>query len=68
MAGCLGLKLAGPRRYAGEMVDDAWMGEGRAAATSTDIRRALRVYGLACGAMAVVLVVALLVASGWIAS
>jgi adenosylcobinamide-phosphate synthase len=68
MAGCLGLKLAGPRRYAGEMVDDAWMGEGRAAATSTDIRRALRVYDLACGAMAVVLVVALLVASGWIAS
>ena len=68
MAGCLGLKLAGPRRYAGELVDDAWMGEGRAAATPTDIRRALRVYVLACGALAVVLVVALSVASGGIAS
>ena len=68
MAGCLGLKLAGPRRYAGELVDGAWMGEGRAAATPTDIRRALRVYVLACGALAVVLVVALSVASGGIAS
>ena len=68
MAGCLGLKLAGPRRYAGELVDDAWMGEGRGAATPTDIRRALRVYVLACGALAVVLVVALSVASGGIAS
>ena len=42
IAGALGLSLAGPRRYAGELVDDAWMGDGRAAATVTDIRRALR--------------------------
>ena len=68
MAGCLGLKLAGPRSYAGQLVDDAWMGEGRAGATPTDIRRALRVYVLACGALAVVLVLALSVVSGRIAS
>ena len=42
MAGALGLSLAGPRRYAGELVDDAWMGDGRAAATPADIRRGLR--------------------------
>ena len=69
MAGCLGLKLAGPRRYAGEVVDDAWMGDGRAAATPGDIRRALLVYVFACGTAAVLLVLAaLLVASGPIAS
>ena len=68
IAGCLGLRLAGPRRYGSELVDDAWMGEGRAAATAADIRRALRIYALACGVGAVVLVVALVIASGRSAS
>lgn len=40
-AGALGLRIAGPRRYAGVLVDDPWMGDGRAAATAADIRRAL---------------------------
>ena len=48
MAGGLGLRLAGPRRYGGELVDDAWMGDGRAAATPADIQRALRVLTTAC--------------------
>ena len=30
MAAALGLRLAGPRVYGGVMVDDAWMGDGRA--------------------------------------
>ena len=42
IAGALGLSLAGPRRYGNELVDDAWMGDGRAAATVTDVRRTLR--------------------------
>jgi adenosylcobinamide-phosphate synthase len=41
MAGCLRLRLAGPRRYGGEVVDDAWMGDGSTAATRADVRRAL---------------------------
>jgi adenosylcobinamide-phosphate synthase len=57
MAGALGLSLAGPRRYAGELLDDAWMGAGRTAATVTDIRRALRLLVLACVAAAALLVV-----------
>jgi adenosylcobinamide-phosphate synthase len=57
MAGALGLRLAGPRRYAGELLDDAWMGAGRAAATAADIRRALRLLLLACVAAAALLVV-----------
>ena len=57
MAGALGLGLAGPRRYGGEPIDDAWMGAGRAAATVTDIRRALRLLVLACVAAAALLVV-----------
>ena len=49
MAGALGLRLAGPRRYAGELVEDAWMGDGRPAANLADIRRGLRLLIFACG-------------------
>ncbi len=49
MAGALGLRLAGPRVYGVQRVEDAWMGDGRAAATPGDIARALRVYRIACG-------------------
>jgi adenosylcobinamide-phosphate synthase len=48
MAGALGLRLAGPRTYAGVAVADAWMGDGRAEATPTDIDHALTLYRLAC--------------------
>lgn len=49
MAGALGLRLAGPRIYGQTRVEDHWMGDGRAEATATDIRRALRLYRRACG-------------------
>lgn len=48
MAGALGLRLAGPRVYGGERVDDHWMGDGRAEATAADVRAALGLYRLAC--------------------
>jgi adenosylcobinamide-phosphate synthase len=48
MAGALGLRLAGPRVYHGHLVTDAWMGHGRADLDASDIRRALRLYRLAC--------------------
>ena len=48
VAGALGLRLAGPRVYGEERVDDAFMGEGRAEAGVADIRRALSLYRLAC--------------------
>ena len=48
MAGALGLRLAGPRVYGAERVEDAWMGDGRAEATAEDIGRALGVYRVAC--------------------
>jgi adenosylcobinamide-phosphate synthase len=45
MAAALGLALAGPRRYAGIIVDDPFLNAaGRREATPADIRRALRVY------------------------
>jgi adenosylcobinamide-phosphate synthase len=44
MAGALGLRLNGPRTYGDTMVEDRWMGEGRAEATAADIDRALRLY------------------------
>lgn len=48
MAGALGLALAGPRSYGGMRVDGSYMGEGgRAEVTSSDIRRALRLYWVA---------------------
>ncbi len=51
MAGSLGLRLAGPRVYGGVLVEDGWMGDGRAAATVADLRRALRLYRAACGVL-----------------
>ncbi|UUX48191.1 adenosylcobinamide-phosphate synthase CbiB [Nisaea acidiphila] len=50
-AGALGLRLAGPRVYGGETVEDAWMGNGRAAAAPADILRALSLFRLACLAL-----------------
>ncbi|PBC03851.1 adenosylcobinamide-phosphate synthase CbiB [Mesorhizobium sp. WSM3860] len=50
MAGALGLALAGPRSYGGDVVEDAFMGEGgRREAESTDIRQALELYRVADG-------------------
>jgi len=48
MAGALGLRLAGPRTYQGKVVEDGWMGNGRAEADAGDIRRALWLYRGAC--------------------
>ena len=62
MAGALGLRLAGPRVYGATRVDDAWMGDGRSAATIADLRQALSLYRLACGLqIATVLAVVLIV-------
>ncbi len=49
MAGALGRRLAGPRVYGETRVEDHWMGDGRAEANATDIRRALRLYRRSCG-------------------
>ncbi len=59
IAGCLGLRLAGPRRYCGTLVDDAWIGAGRADATPADIRSSLRLVRLATLIMAGLLALAL---------
>jgi adenosylcobinamide-phosphate synthase len=48
MAGALDLKLAGPRSYHGEIIEDAWIGDGKSEATPLDIRRALRLYRTGC--------------------
>jgi adenosylcobinamide-phosphate synthase len=64
MAGSLGLRLAGPRRYGGRMVEDAWMGDGTPLATPADIDRALQVLVRACALTAALLALALAPASG----
>jgi len=49
MAGALGLALAGPRRYAGHMVDDPFLNaEANRQAAPDDIGRALDLYTAAC--------------------
>jgi adenosylcobinamide-phosphate synthase len=64
MAGALGLRLAGPRSYGGVVVDDPWMGDGRAEATAQDIDRALTIYRVAFGgALLIVAALGLLAAS-----
>jgi len=50
LAGALGLALAGPRQYGGQVVDDHWMGDGRRAVTAADLARVLDLY-LAAGAL-----------------
>jgi len=57
MAGALGLKLNGPKVYAGVYTQDAYMGDGRREATAADVRAALRLYRRA-DALMVLLVVA----------
>ncbi|MBS7545599.1 adenosylcobinamide-phosphate synthase CbiB [Ancylobacter oerskovii] len=48
LAGALGLALAGPRVYHGQLVTDGTMGTGgRRACTAEDIRRALALYRIA---------------------
>ncbi|CAD7050379.1 cobalamin biosynthesis protein CobD [Pseudorhizobium endolithicum] len=50
MAGALGIALAGPRSYGGEMIDARFMGEGgRAELGASDIRRALKLARVADG-------------------
>jgi adenosylcobinamide-phosphate synthase len=63
MAGCLGLRLAGPRHYGGRLVEDAWMGDGTPLATPADIRRALSILVRAC-ILAAALIALALIASG----
>ena len=54
MAGALGLALLGPRRYEGEAAaDEAWLGDGRKAATADDVRRTVWVFAAACALVAV---------------
>jgi adenosylcobinamide-phosphate synthase len=48
-AGALGLALGGPRRYIGTVMNEPWLGDGRARATVVDIGAALKLY-LAAGA------------------
>ncbi|WP_322515297.1 adenosylcobinamide-phosphate synthase CbiB [Rhodopseudomonas palustris] len=49
MAGALGVALAGPRSYGGQLTDDPFLNDGaRAAATPQDIGRATRVLIAAC--------------------
>jgi adenosylcobinamide-phosphate synthase len=63
MAGSLGLRLAGPRRYGGELVEDAWMGDGTPLATPADIGRALKILVRACVIAGALLALALVPAS-----
>jgi adenosylcobinamide-phosphate synthase len=64
IAGALGLRLAGPRIYDEVLVDDHWMGDGRAEATARDVDRALMIYRVAfAGAILFVAAFGLLLAA-----
>lgn len=61
MAGALGFAIAGPRRYGGRSVDDAWMGDGRRDLHAADVHSGLRLYAAATALLAAAL------AAGWVA-
>ena len=48
MAGVLGVRLAGPVAYDGEILSKPWIGRGRSDANAGNIWRALAVYRRAC--------------------
>ncbi|MEQ8602205.1 MAG: adenosylcobinamide-phosphate synthase CbiB [Marivibrio sp.] len=48
MAGAYDFALGGPRRYPGGVSEAAWIGSGRARLEARDIRRAQRLYVIAC--------------------
>jgi adenosylcobinamide-phosphate synthase len=64
MAGALGLRLAGPRVYGETLVEDAFMGDGRAAASAADILKGLQLYRRACVAQALAMGALCLIAPG----
>ncbi|WP_206929047.1 adenosylcobinamide-phosphate synthase CbiB [Roseococcus thiosulfatophilus] len=64
MAGALGLALAGPRRYGGVLLEDAFMGDGRREASAADIRAALRLYRTADALLITLLALAFLALQG----
>jgi adenosylcobinamide-phosphate synthase len=64
MAGALGLQLAGPRVYGEDLVDDAFMGDGRRDASAADIRRALRLFRAGCATSWLVLLAIVLIWRG----
>ena len=47
-AGALGLSLAGPRSIDGTMLEEKWLGSGRAKALLKDLRRGIVLYLTAC--------------------
>ncbi len=62
LAGALGLALAGPRQYGGQVVEDHWMGDGRREVTAEDLGRVLDLYLAAGGLLFAAVMAALLVA------
>ena len=64
LAGALGFRLAGPREYPDGPVDDAWMGDGHAELDAAALRAALRLYLVAGGMVAGILVFGWLVGVG----
>ena len=63
LAGALGIRLGGPRRKDGAMIDLAWMGDGREALDTDDVRAGLRLYGRALSLLAALFVCAALASS-----
>lgn len=55
MAGALGVRLSGPRAYAGRMSDEPWLNGAAPDPDHTDILRGLAIYRRAMAAVAIVL-------------
>ena len=62
MAGALGLALAGPRSYQGEVTDGPWLGDGGGQAGPGDLGRGCSLYRWTCGMIILIMLALLLVA------
>ena len=60
MAGALGVALAGPRVYDGDIKDGAWIGDGDGQAGAAEIASGCNLYRWTCGLIVLALLLAAL--------
>jgi len=64
LAGALGVALGGPRPFGDQTMAGAWVGDGRARATVSDIQRAIYLISIACLLVAIALALAVIARTG----
>lgn len=65
LAGALGVRLSGPRTYAGRLSDEPWLNPGAPDPSTQDVRRGLTIYRRTMAFGAVLLLAAVVAGAAW---